>query len=120
MASSEPVHAFLEFLPVLRTIFFSNHWLLSHITIVETTDSGERGTNHVAITFINPVKEYWPSQDRTSDLMFSSPQRYRLSYGAPYYIVGGENASKQNYFFYSYFVYFFRDRFHLFRYILFL
>ena len=30
------------FSPVLHTIFFPSHWLLSHITIVETMDSGER------------------------------------------------------------------------------
>ena len=36
-------NAFLEFLkPVLGTIFFLSHWLLSHITIVETMDSCER------------------------------------------------------------------------------
>ena len=40
------------------TIFFPSHWLLSHITIVETTDSGERGMNPVAMTIINPRKEY--------------------------------------------------------------
>ena len=33
-------------LPVLSTIFFPNHWLLSHITIVKTMDSGESETNH--------------------------------------------------------------------------
>ena len=44
------------------TIFFPSHWLLSHITIVETTDSSERGMNLVAMTIINPRKEYWPSQ----------------------------------------------------------
>ena len=48
--------------PVLRTIFFPSHWLLSHITIVETADSGERGMNPVAMTIINPRKEYWPSR----------------------------------------------------------
>ena len=31
--------------PVLRTIFFPSHWLLSHITIVETMDSGKREMN---------------------------------------------------------------------------
>ena len=41
---------------------FPSHWLLSHITIVETTDSGERGMNPVAMTVINPRKEYWPSR----------------------------------------------------------
>ena len=32
--------------------------ILSHISIV----SGERGMNPVAMTMINPWKEYWPSQ----------------------------------------------------------
>ena len=45
-ATSAPIHAFLElFIPVLRTIFFSSHWLLSHITFVETMNVGERGIN---------------------------------------------------------------------------
>ena len=38
------------------------HRLLSHITLVEITDSGERGMNPVAMTIINPQKEYWPSR----------------------------------------------------------
>ena len=29
---------------------------------VRTTDSGERGMNPVAMTIINPRKEYWPSR----------------------------------------------------------
>ena len=50
-----PIHAFLEFfLPVLQTIFFSSHWLLSQISIVKTMDSGKRGMNPVATTIINP------------------------------------------------------------------
>ena len=41
--ASAPIDAFLEFLkPVLGTILFLSHCLLSHITIVETMDSGER------------------------------------------------------------------------------
>ena len=32
------------------------------MTIVETTDSDERGMNPVAMTIINPRKEYWPSR----------------------------------------------------------
>ena len=57
-AASAPIHAFLEFfLPVLRTILFPSHWLLFHITIDETTDSGERGMNPVEMTIINPRKE---------------------------------------------------------------
>ena len=62
-AASAPIHAFLEFfLPVLRTMFLASRWLLSHITIVETTESGERGMNPVTMTIINPRKEYWPSR----------------------------------------------------------
>ena len=60
---SAPIHAFLEFfIPVLCTIFFQNHWLLCHITTVETMDSGESGMNPVAMTIINPWKEYLPSR----------------------------------------------------------
>ena len=47
------------FQPVLCTRFFPSHWMLSQITIVETTDSGERGINPAAMT---PRKEYWPSR----------------------------------------------------------
>ena len=61
--ASAPSHAFLEFFqPVLRITFFPSHWLIPHITIVETTDSGERGMNPVAMTTINPQKEYWPTR----------------------------------------------------------
>ena len=63
MAASAPIHAFFEFfLPVLDTIFFPTYCLLSHTTIVKTTDSGERGMNPIETTIINPRKEYWPSQ----------------------------------------------------------
>ena len=44
--SRGPVHlsmlSWSSFKLVLCTVFFPGHWLLSHITIVETTDSGER------------------------------------------------------------------------------
>ena len=43
------------------------------ITIVKTTDSGETGMNFVAIIS--------RAGDRTNDLLFSSQQHYRLSYG---------------------------------------
>ena len=57
------IHAFLKFLqPALRTILFPIHWLLFHITIVETMDSDQRGMNPVPMTTINPRKEYWPSR----------------------------------------------------------
>ena len=62
-SASAPIDAFLEFLkPVLGTIFFLGHWLLSHITIVETMDSGERKLNPAAMTINNPRKEYWESR----------------------------------------------------------
>ena len=63
-ATSAPTHAFLEFFQqVFSTIFFPSHWLLSHITIVETMDShGETGMNPVTMTIINPLKEYQPRQ----------------------------------------------------------
>ena len=44
------------------TIFFPSHWLLSHLTIVKTTDCGERGMNPVSLTAIDPRKEYWLSR----------------------------------------------------------
>ena len=44
-------------------MFFPSNWQLSHITIVEITDSGERGMNPVAMTIINPRKEYCPSRE---------------------------------------------------------
>ena len=31
----------------------------SHVTIVETMGSSERGMNPIAVTLINPGKEYW-------------------------------------------------------------
>ena len=70
MAPSAPVNAFLELLlPLLRTIFFPSHWLLSHITIVETMVSHERSSilkkkstsiivthHHIILCFDNPGK----------------------------------------------------------------
>ena len=50
------------FLSVLRAMFFPNHWLLSHVTIVETTYSNERRMNPVAMTIINPLRAYRPSR----------------------------------------------------------
>ena len=46
---------------ILPKILFPSQWLLSHITIFETMDIGKRGMDHVAMTIINPRKEYWPS-----------------------------------------------------------
>ena len=61
-ATNAPIHAFLElFQPAFRTIFCPSHWLLSSLTIVGTTDSGDREMNPVAMTIINPRKKYWQS-----------------------------------------------------------
>ena len=48
--------------PAVYKIFFPNHLLLSHITIVEATDRVERGMNPVAMTIVVPQKEYWLSR----------------------------------------------------------
>ena len=68
--SRRPVHLsilsgifFFFFYLLLRTIFCPSHWLLSHITNVETIDSGERGMNPVAVAIVNPRKECWPSRE---------------------------------------------------------
>ena len=45
----------------LHNIFSPSHWLLSHITFVETIDTGDRGINPVAMTIINARKAYRPS-----------------------------------------------------------
>ena len=44
-AASAPINHFPFFQPVLHTIFFPRHWLLSLITIVEAVVRGERGIN---------------------------------------------------------------------------
>ena len=40
--------------PVLCTIFFPSHWLLSHITKIETRDSGETYISMMFYSYINP------------------------------------------------------------------
>ena len=65
VADSAPIKSFLElFLQVLCTIpvFYAKYWLLFHITIVETIDSADTGMNPVAVTIINPRKEFRPSR----------------------------------------------------------
>ena len=59
VVASAPIHAFLAlYLPLLRKILFPSHLLPFDITIVETMDSGERGTNPSTMTIINPWKGY--------------------------------------------------------------
>ena len=60
--ASGPISVFLEYiLPVFCKISFLRYWLLSHITIVETMDSGEREMNLVTMTIINQ-KKYLPGR----------------------------------------------------------
>ena len=85
ISASAPIHAFLKFF-----LTSTPHNILcsplaavpyDHMTIVEITDSGERRINPVAKTILNPLKEnIGRAEDRTSDLLFSSLQRYRQSY----------------------------------------
>ena len=42
-------------------------WLLSHITVVETTYRGDRGMKPVAVTIINPWNEYLYRPSRRSN-----------------------------------------------------
>ena len=65
---------FLEFFsPVLCSIFFPRHRLLSHITIVDTTDSCERGMNPVTMSIIGPPKEYWQSRGSNKQPLVLKP-----------------------------------------------
>ena len=53
-----PIHDFLEVhSPVLHTVFFASHWLLSCLTIVETMVSGESGMDPTTMTIISPQNE---------------------------------------------------------------
>ena len=54
----------------------------SHITIVEAMASLERGTKPVAMTIINPRKEYLSSlgSNKRTPVLKSSPERYRMSH----------------------------------------
>ena len=63
MVASTIIHAFLEFFtPVLHTIFFSSHRMLSHITIVKVMDSCKREMNPVQMTVNHSLKKKnWPS-----------------------------------------------------------
>ena len=57
MAASAPIHVSWSFLDQYSAQY---SFQATGLTIVETTDSGERGMNPVAMTIINPQKEYWP------------------------------------------------------------
>ena len=62
-SASAPFHASLEIIqPILCTIFFPNHWLLSHITIFKQWTAVREEWNPVAMTIISPWKGNWLSQ----------------------------------------------------------
>ena len=68
-------YAFLDILlPLHHTIFLSSHWLLSHLTIVKTMVTGEKGMN----ADTSPQQEIGQSWNRTSNFLFKSNARYRL------------------------------------------
>ena len=50
------------------TSFLPRQWLLSHIIIIETMISGQRGINSVAMIIINHQGETDQARDRTSNL----------------------------------------------------
>ena len=72
------IHHFLKFLlPVVHTIFFRSHWLLSHLTIIKTMDSSGRGMKPAAMTIINPLKKILAElRAQTSNLLVSCPAHY--------------------------------------------
>ena len=43
---------------ISKLLAATGYWLLSHITNIDTKDSCERSMNPVAMTIINPRKEY--------------------------------------------------------------
>ena len=62
LTSRRPVHLSMLSWSSFNLYSILYNRLLSHIIIVETMDSGERGMNPVAMTIINLRKEYWPSR----------------------------------------------------------
>ena len=66
------------FKPVPCTLFFPSHWLLSHITIIETMDSRERGMNPVAMTIIIPHFKVVDSWDCVVQLTHYQTTHFRL------------------------------------------
>ena len=85
MGPSAPIHAFLKvLLPVLHTICFWRHWLLSQISIMETTISSERWMNHVAIN--QTLVRNRPSQESNQqppDLKSCSKVPFQVLFPSP-------------------------------------
>ena len=85
-AASAPIHAFMEFL-LTNTPYDIPTKPLAAFLHNNCGNSGERGMNPVAMTIISlREKNSGRAKDGTSDLLFSSSVRCRLSYGArPFY-----------------------------------
>ena len=65
----QPVHQYMISWSYFSQLFFSSHWLLSHIIIVETMVRCETGMNSVKITIINP--QIGQAGDHFCELLFS-------------------------------------------------
>ena len=63
-AGNADIHTFLEFcLLAFCTILVQSLWLLSHLTVVETMASSERGMDLAAMTIINSRKKIGQAKD---------------------------------------------------------
>ena len=70
-------------------IFFPSRRLCTHITVVETMVSCERAMNRDSLTcHQSSERKLADTGDRTSDLLFSSPVLYQISYEARHDKVG--------------------------------
>ena len=77
--SRRPLHV-----PMLSLSSFKQYYILSKPLAAfqhnETMDSGERGINPVAMTIIDPLKEYWPSRGSNNQITLIVPDRVILFY----------------------------------------
>ena len=72
--NSAPIYAFLEFFVLVsRTISFPGHWVLSHTADVVTMSTGERGTNTLCMSVLNPRERNLLSRSFKPGTLVSSP-----------------------------------------------
>ena len=84
-AATAPIHAVLEFFwPILSTIVFQSHWLLSHRTKLSNNEQQwERNDSCHNDYYHQSSKRTLPEPEvQTTNLLFSSVLNYRLSYGS--------------------------------------
>ena len=84
-----PILSWRLILPVRSTILFPKQWLLFHIIIVETINSGERGMDPCPITVMSSRVEISQARDRTKILVF-----YLKSFTMPTELYGLDFKSK--------------------------